>query len=121
MSYDYEKYDGKRYVVDGEIIGLVAMEYGHEVETVFDEYHAEVALTPEQERQTEAYHENLRTTSCAQYKKVDELQAENAKLRELALMMFGCAKASECDECRKLNDGYACAHIMRELGIEVDG
>ena len=85
MSYDYEKYDGKRYVVDGEIIGVLAMECGHEVEAVFDEYHAEVALTPEQERQAEAYHENLRTTLCAQYKKVDGLQAENAKLQELIL------------------------------------
>lgn len=51
--------------------------------------------------------------------KIEELRDENAKLRELALMMFGCAKASECDECKELNDGYACAYIMRELGIEV--
>ena len=51
--------------------------------------------------------------------RVAELRAENDRLRELALMMFGCAKASECDECRELNDGYACAYIMQELGIEV--
>ena len=25
------------------------------------------------------------------------------------------------DECKELNDGYACAHTMRELGIEVTG
>lgn len=82
MSYDYERYDGKRIVVDGEVIGLLAMEFGHEVEEVWEEYHAELAMTEEQERQSEAYKESLRRTLSAQYEKVATLEAENAKLRE---------------------------------------
>lgn len=53
MSYDYEKYDGKRIVVDGEIIGVLAMEFGHEVEEVWEEYHAELAMTEEQVQEAE--------------------------------------------------------------------
>ena len=51
---------------------------------------------------------------------VSELESENAKLRELLEMMYGCAKGPDCDDCKMLNDGYACAYIMRELGVEVD-
>lgn len=82
MSYDYERYDGKKIVVDGEIIGVLAMEFGHEVEEVWEEYHAELAMTEEQERQSEAYKESLRRTLSAQYEKVATLETENAKLRE---------------------------------------
>lgn len=93
MSYDYEKYDGKRIVVDGDIIGVLAMEFGHEVEEVWEEYHAELAMTEEQERQSEAYKESLRRALSAQYEKVATLEAENAKLRELLAEMYPCAKA----------------------------
>lgn len=45
---------------------------------------------------------------------------QNEKLRELVELMYGCSKGPDCDDCKRLNDGYACAYIMRELGIEVD-
>lgn len=51
---------------------------------------------------------------------VDEMEAENAKLRELVEMLYECPKAPECDECKRLNGDYACAYLMRELGIEVE-
>ena len=111
MSYDYERYDGKRIAVDGEVIGLLAMEFGHEVEEVWEEYHAELAMTEEQERQSEAYKESLRRTLSAQYEKVATLEAENAKLRELV---------KDIDE---VADPFLWEFIgrrMRELGIEVD-
>ena len=83
MSYDYERYDGKRYTVDGEVIGLLAMEFGHEVEQVYERYHAEPALTEEQEIQAEAYRKSLCNALLAQYMRADDLRTENAKLREL--------------------------------------
>ena len=52
---------------------------------------------------------------------VERLRAENEKLRDLVEMLYECPKAPECDECKRLNGGdYACAYLMRELGIEVD-
>ena len=113
MSYDYERYDGKRIVVDGEVIGLLAMEFGHEVEEVWEEYHAELAMTEEQERQSEAYKESLRRTLSAQYKKVDTLESENSKLRELVKDIYTDMWASG-----EWLEPYE--QRMLELGIEVE-
>lgn len=50
-----------------------------------------------------------------------DLDTENAKLRELVVEVFNCAKRGDaCEICKVYNDGYACVHIMHELGIEVD-
>ena len=50
----------------------------------------------------------------------DNLEAENAKLRELVVEVFKCARrGADCETCKVINDGYACTYIMRELGIEV--
>lgn len=49
----------------------------------------------------------------------ENIERENKTLRDLVKMMFAC-KGSECAECSWYNDGYACGHIMRDLGIEVD-
>lgn len=59
---------------------------------------------------------------------VEDLKAQNAKLRELVQDMYGCSDS--CTHCRHWNqgDGFYCslgvgwkARRMRELGIEVDG
>ena len=120
MSYDYEMYDGKRIVVDGDVIGLVAMEFGHEVEEVCEEYHAELAMTEEQERQSEAYKESLRRTLSAQYKKVATLEAENAKLRELAARAWLLFTENGAVHPSDLSEVDAVRDEMRELGVEVD-
>lgn len=50
------------------------------------------------------------------------LSDENAKLRELVVEVFECARrGAACETCKVNNDGYACVYIMRELGVEVDG
>ena len=126
MSYDYERYDGKRIVVDGEIIGLLAMEFGHEVEQVYEEYHAEPALTEEQEIQAESYRKSLCDALRAQYKRVDDLLTDNEKLRELAQDMGELLDVlSECElACKHYHDGCIddCYYVnaRRELGVEVD-
>lgn len=51
---------------------------------------------------------------------VNKLRDENARLRDLVEMLYECPKGPKCDECMGLNDGFACAYIMRELGFEVD-
>ena len=55
---------------------------------------------------------------------VNQLKAENAKLRELVrFIMHQCNDGNpRCDECIGWNDGECVAlQRMRELGIEVDG
>ena len=108
MSYDYERYDGKRIAVDGEVIGLLALELGCEVEKVWEEYHARLVMTEEQE-------------------------TENAKLRELVDILCFCMQIHKrCDDCKlngakgELGLGHdpllACDglhEMLKELGIEV--
>lgn len=124
MSYDYERYDGKRIVVDGEVIGLLAMEFGHEVEEVWEEYHAELAMTEEQERQSEAYKESLRRTLSAQYEKVATLEAENAKLRELAVLQsvifkhMSTCPTTDCQVCPVNDECDKSVYIEGVLGID---
>ena len=113
MSYDYEKYDGKRIVVDGEIIGLLAMEFGHEVEEVWEEYHAELTMTEEQERQSEAYKESLRRALSAQYEKVATLESENAKLREL--LKYNGAVIEACTS--EILDHVGVPYIVGPAGV----
>ena len=44
---------------------------------------------------------------------------ENAKLMELVVEVFECARrGAACETCKVNNDGYACVYIMRELGLE---
>ena len=117
MSYDYERYDGKRIVVDGDVIGLLAMEFGHEVEEVWEEHHAELAMTEEQERQSEAYKESLRRALSAQYEKVATLETQNAKLRELCADLY--AEMITYSNTPNYN-ASVWAPKLRELGIEVD-
>jgi len=52
---------------------------------------------------------------------VDDMQAENAKLRELAKAAWGCVNRHvSCDECRMVCCGCTLQSAMRELGIEVE-
>ena len=52
---------------------------------------------------------------------IDELQKENAKLRELAKAAWGCInRYIPCDECRVVYCGCTLQSAMRELGVEVD-
>lgn len=52
--------------------------------------------------------------------KVSELQAENAKLRELVRAAYNCTNAGpSCLECRVVAGGCTLLSAMRELGIEV--
>lgn len=54
---------------------------------------------------------------------IDELEAENAKLRGLVqFIMHQCNDGNpRCDECIDWNDGECVAlQRMRELGVEVD-
>ena len=51
----------------------------------------------------------------------EKLREENEKLRYLVAEMFKCVKdGNDCERCRESNDGYACAYVMRDLGIEVE-
>lgn len=67
---------------------------------------------------------NYELEHCPACKNVADLQealAENVKLRELVVEVFGCARRREsCETCKVNNDDYACVYIMRELGVEVD-
>lgn len=67
---------------------------------------------------------NYELEHCPACKNVADLQEaleENAKLRELIIEVFECARrGAACETCKVNNDGYACVYIMRELGIEVD-
>lgn len=55
------------------------------------------------------------------YCDIGRLETENAKLRELVIEVFECARrGAACETCKVNNDGYACVYIMRELGVEVD-
>ena len=71
------------------------------------------------------------TTGEVEYidKTIADLQAENAKLRELVRTFYHCTTSGECDEC-PINGGgpvhlmpdTICDTIhdrMRELGVEV--
>ena len=52
---------------------------------------------------------------------VDELEAENAKLRELAKSAWGCVNRHvSCDACRMTFGGCTLQSAMHELGIEVE-
>lgn len=60
--------------------------------------------------------------------RIDELKAENAKLRELVLHMHTCLEHYEpgdtisCEQCPYDNETWGCDYerLMAELGIEVD-
>lgn len=66
---------------------------------------------------------NYELEHCPACKNVADLQeamAENAKLRELVVEVFECARrGAACETCKVNNDGYACVYIMHELGVEV--
>lgn len=60
-------------------------------------------------------------TIMAQRERIIDLECDNAKLRELVVEVFDCARrGAACEMCKVNNDGYACVYIMRELGIEVE-
>lgn len=49
-----------------------------------------------------------------------ELERENAKLRELVKVAWGCVHSGvDCYECRVVAGGCTLQSAMRELGIEV--
>lgn len=55
--------------------------------------------------------------------RIDELCAENAKLRGLVRYAYECAIHSShatCDDCRRMNGYCILEHRMRELGLEVE-
>ena len=66
-----------------------------------------------------------------QDREMERLEAENAKLRELAHVFYHCTTSGECDYCPingggtvKLMPDTICDTIhdrMRELGVEADG
>lgn len=49
----------------------------------------------------------------------DQLEAENAKLRELVKEMRVCLE-DECKRCHEWGDACDLEHQMRELGMEVE-
>ena len=49
-----------------------------------------------------------------------QLEADNAKLRELVKEMRVCLE-DECKRCHEWGDACDLEHQMRELGVEVDG
>jgi predicted outer membrane protein len=52
--------------------------------------------------------------------KAQELQAENAKLRDLARAAWKCIHSGlSCSDCRLIACGCTLQSAMRELGIEV--
>ena len=56
------------------------------------------------------------------YRRAAELDAENAKLRELARAAWGCIHSGlSCYDCRLIAGGCTLQTLMRELGIEGDG
>lgn len=55
-------------------------------------------------------------------RRISELEAENAKLRELATALEDC-RHTTCDDCVRWdypNGGCYLDDVMRELGIEVE-
>lgn len=53
-----------------------------------------------------------------------KLEAENAKLRELATAQCECVKHDDCIECVHYSEGkctFPFKVMYRELGLEVDG
>ena len=53
-----------------------------------------------------------------------DARAENAKLRELCISAYKCARHSThatCEECMGMFGGCTLRTAMRELGVEVDG
>lgn len=52
---------------------------------------------------------------------VNQLEVENAKLRELMLAAWKCIHSGlSCSDCRTIAGGCTLKTAMRELGIEVD-
>jgi len=87
--------------------------------------YAELSAT--QYRRTREFskaHTDVMAMYCDAERDLKELQAENAKLRELVRYAYECAIHSDhatCDDCRRMNSSCILADRMRELGIEVDG
>ena len=52
--------------------------------------------------------------------KIRELEAENAKLRELARHLRECTRRNSCAECEYADDACDFDYDMRELGIEYE-
>jgi len=48
---------------------------------------------------------------------VDEMEAENDKLRELTRRLYECARHSACATCKYAEDACDFEYDMRELGI----
>ena len=58
---------------------------------------------------------------CDAERDLKELQAENAKLRELLRAAYNCTNAGpSCLECRMIAGGCTLLSAMREMGVEVD-
>jgi len=55
--------------------------------------------------------------------KLELMESENARLRELVRYAYECAIHSDhatCDDCRRMNGYCILEQRMRELGVEVD-
>ena len=74
------------------------------------------------------YDEQRNRCNCYVNKNLDELLAENAKLRELVKALLTCATDGDCDECRlngatpwHVGKAQLCDGVwdrMRELGVD---
>ena len=65
--------------------------------------------------------ERLTTENANMLQHLRHVESENAKLRELVVEVFDCARrGAACETCKVNNDGYACVYIMRDLEIEVE-
>lgn len=68
------------------------------------------------------YYERMIDEIGAEYRShIDELQDENAKLRELVDDLYQCSRLEGCDHCGdEFRSICSVLDHMRELGIEVD-
>lgn len=51
---------------------------------------------------------------------LDQLEAENAKLRELAKHLYVCTRHNRCSACEYYGDACDFEYDLDELGIEVE-
>lgn len=67
----------------------------------------------------EQYREAMGAVRAAN-ERMDLLEAENAKLRELVKHLRECTRHNTCAVCEYADDACDFDYDMRELGIEVD-
>ena len=78
-------------------------------------------MTGEYDAGYEHYIDELHSEIIDYQIEVEQVKAENAKLRELVRYAYECAVHSShetCDECRRMNGYCILEHRMRELVVD---